>query len=133
MNYPVDDIGRIGMRRRPRGLSAATLVDGHVDQYRAWLPALDHGARDEFRRRRPWNEHAADDEVGFGTFILDRPLRGIEGLQVRAETGDKLLHPLRVLLQHYDVGTEPQRHGRRIRADYAAAEYHHLRRRHAGD
>src|SRR6185295_11957174 len=56
MNDAVDLEGRIGVRRGPRGLEAAALIDGYVDEHGATLHVREHVAADEPRRARSGNE-----------------------------------------------------------------------------
>ena len=53
------------MRSGLGGFNAAALVDGDVDDDRAFLHLRDHSAGDDFGSGRAWNEDSADDEVGF--------------------------------------------------------------------
>ena len=64
MDDAVDLEGRIGVRRRPRGLEAAALVDRHVDEHRAALHAREHVAGHELRRARAGDQHRADHHIG---------------------------------------------------------------------
>jgi hypothetical protein len=47
-----------------RGLEAAALVDGDVDEHRALLHAGQHGGVTSFWRGRTRDQHGADDEIG---------------------------------------------------------------------
>ena len=69
MDDAVDLEGRIGMRRRPRGLEAAALVDRHVDQHGTALHVASMSRRDELRRAGAGDQHRADHHVGASTSV----------------------------------------------------------------
>ncbi len=52
------------MGRGVDGLHAAALIDGHVNDNAALAHWADHLARDQPRRARAFDEHAADDQIG---------------------------------------------------------------------
>src|SRR3712207_7463189 len=56
----VDHVGRVGVRRRPRRLEAAALVDRHVDEDRAGLHVPEHLARHELGGPRRSEEHTSE-------------------------------------------------------------------------
>ena len=85
MHHTVDYVGRVGVRRRARGLEAAALVDRDVHHDRALLHLLHHLPADELRRGRARNEHRADHEVGRKTWLLDRVAARMHRDHARAE------------------------------------------------
>ena len=119
------------MRGRTRGLGAAALVDGDVDDHRARLHRLDGRGRDQLGRGRARQQHRADHQIGAPAQRLDR----VAGGEYRAHAGAEL------------IGDAPQRfriaiddgHGRahagadegRVTAGDTAAENDHVGRRHA--
>ncbi len=72
MDDAVDNVDRLGMRRRTRRLETSALIDRDIDEHGAGLHLFQHGARHELRRAGAGNEHRADHGIGGEDFRLDR-------------------------------------------------------------
>ena len=133
MDDPVDLVGGVAVRRRPRGLEAAALVDRDVDQHRVLLHQAELLAGDHVRSAGAVDEDAADHEVHVGQPLLDRERRAEHGRGAAAEGDVELAELVERDVVDEDVGLHPDRDERGVHADGAAADDHHVRRRHARD
>ena len=119
------------MGGRPRGLRAAALVDGNVDDDRAGLHRLDRLRGDELRRLGARDQHRADDEIGAPAQGLDR----VAGGEHRAHAAAKVLSMRRSAsgLRSTTVTSAPMPAAIRaaLTPTDAAAEHHHVGGRHA--
>ena len=88
--------------------------------------------RDQLRRRGARHQHRADDEIRRQHLALDVLHGGEERVQLRAELHVELVEPGERLVDDGDIGLHAHGHARGIGAGDAAAEDHHLGRRHAG-
>ena len=118
----VDLEGRVGVRRGPRVLEAAALVDGDVDEHRARLHLGDHVVGDELGRLGAGDEDGADDQVGLEHLLTHRHRR-------RRDLGDPVVvapeaHPelVEVGVEEGDVGAHAERDVRGVLAGDAGAD-----------
>ena len=132
MGDAVDLVGRVGVRGRARGLEAAALVDRDVDEHRVALHQLELLAPDHVRRLRAVDEHRADHEVGLGQQLLDVERRRVARVGAAAEGDVELAQAVDVAVEDVDLRLHADRDERRVHADHAAADDHHLGGRHAG-
>jgi hypothetical protein len=124
----VDDVGRVGVRGRLAGLDATALVDGDVDDHRAFLHRLQVFAADQPRRARALDQHGADHQVGVHDLLADRDRRAVQQGHVRRHHVAEVAQAVEVDVEQAHVGAEARRHLRRVGADHATAEDHHGRR-----
>jgi hypothetical protein len=130
---PVHLEDRVVVRRRVRGLEAASLVDRDVDEYRSGAHEAEHLARHELRRDGARDEDGPDHHVGVGEGLLDlEPVRHRER-HPSVERDLELAHSVDRLVEHPDVRLHAERDDRGVEADDAASEHHDLGRRHARD
>jgi hypothetical protein len=120
------------MRGRARGLEAAALVDGDIDDHAARLHARHQRARHQPGRRGAGDQHAADHGLGVEHRLLDRGGR-------RMARGDAVAVQRIELTQAVDAAVDDgharaQAHGHlhRMAAHDTGAQHHHMGRRHAG-
>ena len=118
----VDLVGRLGMGGGVRGLEAAALVDGDVDEHRALLHARQHLAGDQLRRGGAGDQHGADDDVGREALLLQRLDGRIAGVDAAVEDVVELAQARDRAVDDGDVGAEADRHLGRMQADDAAAD-----------
>jgi hypothetical protein len=130
MHYAVDHVGRIGVRRRARGLEATALIDGDVHHDRALLHLLHHRTAHELRRRRAGNEHRADHKVGRKNVALDRVPARMHRDHARPEFLFYVPENLDRAVQRINPRARAHRHADRARSGDARAEHGNLRRRH---
>src|SRR5256712_2568129 len=119
------DVHRIAVRRRPRGLRDAALVDADVDQRRAAAHAPEHAAADELRGHLARRQDRADDEIR----LSDARLSSLEryARETFSQSGKSFLGSGK----DANFGSHSMRDRKRIRADVACAEDQHSARRHA--
>ena len=110
------------MRRRPRRLEAAALVDGHVNHHRAGFHLLQHIARDELRSLGARNQHRADDQIGALELLADVVFRRHQGFDVLGHHVGKVRETLQRNIADRDVGSRSGGRTRRGRADHACAD-----------
>ena len=84
MRHAVVDEGGFGQGGGPAGFDAAALVDGDIDDGRARLHALHHGAGHHVGRARAGDQDRADHHVGRGHGFGDGVLIGQAGLDAAA-------------------------------------------------
>ncbi|MNZ44128.1 hypothetical protein D3C78_617520 [compost metagenome] len=120
----------MAVRGRPRGLGAAALVDGHVDQHRAGLHLPHHAGADQLGRRRAGDQHAADHQIGRQHQLAQRRAGRVAGGDAVAVLRIQAAQGLHVLVEDGHLGAEADGHRRGMTADHAAADDHHLARRH---
>ncbi len=132
VHHPLLDVDRVRVGGRPGGLEATPLVDGHVHDHRAFLHLAQHCASHELRRGAARNEDGADQQVG-------PPQRRHHVVMVAGEGGERavedvveITHAVEAGLEDGDPAPQPQGHLRRVETDDAAADDHHVTRRHAG-
>ena len=77
--------GGVGVSGGLRGLEAATLVDGDVDNHRAGPHASEHVAGHQVGCPSPLDEHGADHHVGVVHRGLELGFRGVHGLDPTGE------------------------------------------------
>ncbi|MNX38175.1 hypothetical protein D3C86_685080 [compost metagenome] len=131
VHHPVEDIGRVFMRRRLRRLEAAALVDGHVDQDAARLHQLQLGAAHQGRRLRARNQNRPDHHVGPDQLLFDGRERGIAGDHPPAGQFVDLAHPGNGPFQHHHLGAQAHGHARGVQPHDPAAQNQNPRRGHA--
>src|SRR5438309_1861005 len=119
------DVYRIAVRRRPRGLRDAALVDADVDQRRAAAHAPEHDAADELRGHLARRQDRADDEIRLSDARLSRLERYAR--ETFSQSGKSFLGSGK----DANFGSHSMRDRKRIRADVACAEDQHSARRHA--
>ena len=129
----VDLVGRVRVGGGTRGLEAAALVDGDVDEDRVRLHQPELGARDHVRGTRAVHEHGADHQVDIGEPLLDRQGGGKARVGAAAEGDVELAQAIDVAVEHVHGRLHPQRDEGRIHPDDAAADDHYARGRHARD
>ena len=116
-----------------RGLEAAALVDGHVDEDRARLHAGDQVVGDEHRGLRARDEHRADDQIGLQQLLLDFVGGGEHGVDGAAVDVVDALEGARVEIEDRDVGAQTVGHRHRRGSDLTCADDGHARRAGARD
>ncbi len=120
------------MGGRARGLEAAALVDGYVDEGRAGLHGRELRARDELGRRGAGDQHGPDHHVGFHGLFGDVAVVGVERLEIAAEHVVEIAQPRDRPVKHGHVGAHAGGDPGGVGADHAAADHHHPRRRDTG-
>ena len=118
----VDDVGGFGMAGRLGGLRAAALIDGDVDEDRAWAHLGDHCTGDELGRGRARDQDGADDQIGLGDVLFDRVDGGIDRVQRRAELHVEFVEAGQRAVEDGDVGFHAHGHARGIGAGHATAD-----------
>ncbi len=129
---PVDGVGRVVVGGRARGLEAAALVDGDVDDQRSGLEAAQVVARDELGRGRAWDQDGADDDVGIRELGEHGRAVRVQDAGAAAEHLLELTHASGRQVQDGGVGAHADGQQRGLSADDAAAEDDDLGRRDTG-
>ena len=132
VRHAIDNIHRIGVRRRMRGLEAPALVDRHVDDHRTRLHLLDQRRRDELRCRSAGDQHAADDEIGRRDVTLDRVARREHRVERTTELPPERAQHFGIAVEHPDLGAHAKSDMTGMRSDHAAAQDDDLGRIDAG-
>ena len=91
-----------------RGLDAAALVDGDVDDDGAGLHVGEHLAADELRRARPRNEDGTDHDVRMRDGLLDLEARGHEQADAAGEDLVEVSHTVDRALENRDPRAEAE-------------------------
>ena len=115
-----------------RGLDAAALIDGHVDDHRPGLHRAHHVLAHDDGRPTAGHQHGADDQVGLGDRALDGTLVGGQRHDPSLVDLVDPAQPVEVLVEQQHLGLHAGRDPRRVPTDVAGAEDHHPRRAHAG-
>ena len=110
---------------RAASLDAAALIDGDVDDHAALLHRADDLLGHELRRRGARDEHRPDDEVGPRDHFFDVRRVGVERLDRAAEDVLEVGHRVGADVEHGHLRAHPDRDGRRVAPDDAAAEDDH--------
>ena len=105
-----------------RGLDAAALVDGHIDDHRAPAHLAHHVLADQLGRRRARHQHRAHHQVGTDNVFLDGVDGGEDGVELGPELHVEIEEPLERLVQHRHRGFEPHGHARGVGPHHAAAD-----------
>ena len=133
VDHALLDVARVVVGRRPAGLGAPALVDGHVDERRPRLHLRQVRTGDQARRAGARDEHRAENEIGRRDGALDV-------CRVRHERGDVPLDDVahvgeaqRVDVDDRDVGPEPDAHDAGVQADDTRADDGHPATPHARD
>jgi hypothetical protein len=80
----------------------------------------------------PGDEHGAHHQVGRRDLLAHVLVVAVDELHVGRHHVAQVAQPVEVDVEQHHLGAEPGRHLRRVDPDDAAAEDHHLGRRHAG-
>ena len=110
------------VRRRPRRLDAAALVDRHVDDHRPRLHQLEVLLAHQPRRTGPFDQHGADHQVGPHELLADVVPVAVERVDVGRHDVFEISQPVDVDVEDDDVGLKAGRDLGRVLADDAAAE-----------
>ena len=130
---PVHVERRVCVRRGPRILEAATLIDGDVDEHAAGLHPRDEVIAHEFGGLGTRHEDSPDHEIGVEAGFLDLVGVGGNGLHVALVDGVHLSQPGDVLVEEEHLGLHAERNGSGVRARDAGADDHDLRGIDPGD
>ncbi|MNS72711.1 hypothetical protein D3C72_1061310 [compost metagenome] len=125
VDHAVDDIGRVFVGRRLRGLEAAALVDGHVDQDAARPHGFQLIAADQGRGLGAGDQDRPDHHVGLDQFLLDGADGGIAGDDPPAGQFVDLAHPGDGPFQHHHLGAQAHGHARGVQPHDPAAQHQH--------
>ena len=112
------------VRRRPRRLRAATLVDRDVREDRTVFHPCDHLARDQLRCTRTGDEDRADDDVCVLHGFLDLKTRRHDEAHTTREHLLEVAHAVQRPLEDGDVRAEAESDHRRVVADHSSADDH---------
>ena len=127
VHYIVDHIGRFSMCRGSRGFAAAALIDCYIDNDRTRLHGRHHLCCDQFGCSSPWDQHAANHEIGFKHV----PFESIPGGKDRVGGSPELLpvgfNDLRTAVNDPDICAHADSDVSRMRADHSGTQYDHFR------
>ncbi len=133
MQHAIDEINRIGVRGGVRGLEASALIDGDIHHHRAGLHGLQHFAPHQLGRRRSWNQHRADHQIGIADGIAHREDVGCERDHLAAINVVQRAQAIEIAIDDGDVRAQTDGHLGRLMAHHAAAQDHDIGGRHAGN
>ena len=119
------------MRRGPRHLEAAALIDRYVDHDRTRLHQFQHVACHQLRRLGTRNQHRPDHQIGVFELLADVVLGRHERLDIPGHHVRQIGKPPQRDVADRDVGTRSGRRARRCRTDHARADDEDLGRLHA--
>ena len=129
----LDRVHRLVVRRRPRGLRAAALVDGDVDEDRAFLHLTEHVSGNELRGERSRDENRTDDEVGLLQRLLDLEARRHEERDPTAQHLFEMRHAVDRALEDRHPRAQSERDQRAVVADHPAPDDEDVPRRDTRD
>ena len=129
---PVDLVDRVAVRRRLRGLEAAALVDGDVDEHGVALHQGELVALDHVRGAGALDEHGADHQVHPRQHLLDRERRAVDGRERPGELQVGAAQRIDVEVEEEHVRRHPDGDLRGVDPDRPGADHHHVRRRDPG-
>ncbi len=133
MDDAVDDVGRVVMRRRMRGLEAATLIDRDIDQNRGGFELGKLRARDKLRCARAGHQDCTDDDIGIADHPIDVGGGRVECLDPPRKDIIKFAQARQGAVDNGDLGAKTRCHTCRLGPDYSPAKNNHAGRRHAGN
>jgi len=131
VDHALLQIRGVSVGRGPAGLDTATLVDGKVDDHGPRPHGLHHGPGHQHRRPPPGHVHGTDQHVGGRHSPLDIVGRGQQGDRPAPHQVVQSLETPDVCVEHRDLGAQPEEGPRRVAAQHAGAEDHHVGRRNA--
>ena len=131
MQDAVDIVDRIFVRRGPRRLEAAALINRDVDHDRTRLHQFQHVARHQLRRLGARNQHRPDHQIGVFELLADVVLGRHERLDIPGHHVRQIGKPPQRDVADRDVGARTGRRARRRRTDHARADDEDLGRLHA--
>ena len=118
----VDDVRGVAVGGGMGGLDAAALIDGDVDDDRAFLHFGDHGFGDDLGSGGAGDEDSADDEVGLAGGALDVVAVGGNGEDAAVEDVVELAEAVEVEVDERDLGAHAEGDLGSVGADDASAD-----------
>ena len=126
MHHVVDHIGGIRVGGSPRGLTAAALVNGHIDDDRTGLHGTDHIGCHKLGRRCSWNQYPADDQISFEDVAFYGISRGEHRVGGAPELLPVSLYYLRAPVYDPDVGSHADCNMRGVSAHHTGSKNDHF-------
>jgi hypothetical protein len=133
VDYSVNDERWVGVRRRSRGLRAATLIDGYVHQYRTLAHEAQVLAPDHVRSESSRSQYRSDQQVGIGDLELKIVIRRGDRPGSSGEHSLEVAQAVHVAIQKRGIAAEADGHARGVFPDDSSANDRDSGRADAGD